>query len=530
MTRKRSPAHFIPGMTTKQTICLVILALTLIFKFWLIAEMEITDDADDPVNYVEQILMHRGLCYGPGTGEVGRLFFELRLPFRIGIEAAFLISTLLVVKALVEWPVNSYRALGLYLFVIFDPAVEELLSHLMSDQVWLVETLLGFACLVFFAGTTTKIRWAWVALAGLFLGFSTMTRSTFVPLTGIFLIWAVVAGGLARFKAHGRAVHLAAIRGCAVCLYSVALFYYSTCYHNSKANGFFGISALDSREYEEFYLCLQSVGDPTGDRYYPVDDDRLKLVASAGPRSRWFVEQLGKDSSFRKISQDVYGKPGLALCWFHWAVFETVDADGDLDKTFALFKDVEREIANAARENRLRVRSIVPLPDCRLPIVLSAVPACFGHVASLVTWEPSRYAWAWSGDEPRFADPRFTLALRRRPVTPSLTRDAIGVGLCAVYARVYAPLLAGLVLAVGAFLAGLVYRWRKIPAFTFRFLAQQIFLVAFIVYFLWYLLFDASGLLAVPRYLVFNNVMLPLLLVYYARKAGQLLAGKEFDL
>jgi hypothetical protein len=31
-------------------------------------------------------------------------------------------------------------------------------------------------------------------------------------------------------------------------------------------------------------------------------------------------------------------------------------------------------------------------------------------------------------------------------------------------------------------------------------------------------LFDASGLLAVPRYLVFNNVMLPLLLVYYARR------------
>ena len=519
-------------MTTKSNICLAVLALALIFKFWLIAGMEITDDLDDPVNYMKQILLNEGLCYGPGTGMVGGLFYHLGIPFRIGIEAAFLLATFASVSALLDSPAKSYLALGVFLFASFNPAVEELLSHLMSDQVWLVETLLGFSFFVFFAGTRAKICWAYAVLAGLFLGYSTITRSTFVPLLAIFGIWAALSCLLAWRKNKGRVVDYPAIGGCVICLYAVTIFYYDTCWHNAQANGFFGLSALDSREYQSFYLCLQSVGEPTGERYYPVDDGRLRLIASAGPRSRWFVDQLAKDSSFRKISEQVYGKPGLALCWFHWAVFETVDADGDLDKTFALFKDVEGEITQAGREGRLQVRPILPLPDCRVPIVLSAMPAAASHVTAMVMSEPSRYAYASDAGEPRFDDVRFTEALNRHPVALGPVRDHIGSALCVAYAYAYPPLLAGLGLAVAMFIVRLALRWRELPDFTFPFLAQQMFGVAFVVLFFWYLLFDASGLLAVPRYLVFNNAILPVLFAYYAREAWQVSAGwasKSFE-
>jgi hypothetical protein len=514
-------------MHAKQIICTVILVAAVVFKFWLIAEMEITDDTDDPVHYMEQILLHKGACYGPGTGDVGKFFYELGIPFRPGIEVGFLLATLLVIKALFEWPTQSGLALALYLFVIFNPAVEELLSHLMSDQVWLVEILAGFSLFVFFTGTSSKMRWISIALASLCLGFSTITRSTFVPLLAIFLVWALIGGALAAAKSRRLEINFPVVGGFALCLYAVALFYYSTCFMNSRYNGFFGLTAFDSREYQRFYMCLQSVGEPTGDRYYPVDDRRLKLIAQAGPRSSWFVEQLGKDYSFRRTSLETYGKPGIALCWFHWAVFETIDTDGDLPRTFALFKDVENEIAQAAEEKRLNVRPILPLPDCRLSVVRSALPAAFAHVASLITVQPSRYAWAWNSREPRFDDPDFSRSLHRTHVTPSPFREQIGLDLCAIYSRIYAPLLPCLAVALLAFFAGLIRRWSEMPAFSSCFLSQQIFLVAFVVFYLWYVLFDASGLLAVPRYLVFNNVMLPLLLVYYARRGYLLLADKS---
>ena len=183
-------------MKTKNIFCSCLLALGIIFKLWLIAEMEITDDPTDPANYVAQILFNWGLCYGPGTGYVGKLFYELGIPFRLGIEIAYLFASLLVLKALLEWPTRSFLALGLYLFVIFNPAPEELFSHLMSDQVWLVETMMGISFLVFFAGDRSRLRWLYILLSALCLGFSVITRSAMVPLTVAFLLLAMLSGTL----------------------------------------------------------------------------------------------------------------------------------------------------------------------------------------------------------------------------------------------------------------------------------------------------------------------------------------------
>ena len=335
-------------MSTKLIACWVILCAALLFKFWLIAEMEITDDTDDPAHYLEQILQHKGLCYGPGAGDVGKVFYDAGIPFRLGIEVGFLVAALLCVRAMLEWPTQSFVSLGLYLFVIFNPAVEELLSHLMSDQVWLVETLIGLSLIVFFAGATTRLRWLSITLASVFLGLATVTRSTFVPLLATFLIWATGAIVLSRIKTGRFVIDRPLVGGGLLCLYGIVLFYYSVCLTNARYNDFLGLNAFDSREYQCFYMCLQSVGEPTGEPYFPVDDHRLKLIAQAGPRSKWFVDQLARDVVFRQVSLETYGKPGIALCWFHWAVFETINTDGDLKKTFGFFDDIEHEIAQAA--------------------------------------------------------------------------------------------------------------------------------------------------------------------------------------
>jgi hypothetical protein len=511
---------------TKKTLCVGLLVLSIIFKFWLIAEMEITDDPDDPPNYVAQILVGGPSFFGPGTGCVGKLFRLIGIPFRDGIEVAYLVSCVLAVKALFDWPTRSYPSLGLFLFLSFNPAPEELFSHIMSDQVWLVEVLLGISLFVLFAETQRRRRWLYLVPAAVCLGFSTITRVTIIPLMAAFLLAAVMAAILYVVKTRRKAVDLQAIIGWIGCIGFIAIFNYSTCLYNSICYGYFGLSITDCREYRIFYMCLQSVGDPSGDKYYPVDDHRLSLVAQAGPVSHWFVDHMRTDLNFRRISQNAYGKYDFALPWFELVVFFNTVPNGDLRQGFAMFRMVENEISKAAEENRLKVRAIIPLPDSRIPIVLSAAPNALRQLSALITAEPAQYAWAWRNDEPKFDNPYFAQALTRRTVAPSPARENIGRALCTFYSFIYARLLFGLELSMGAYLVCGLYYWNKLPAMNLHSLAQQLFALFFFVVFFWYVLFSASGLQATSRYMVFQNVILPLLVVYYFREAWRIARGE----
>jgi len=512
-------------MIIQRTFCIGVVILSIIFKFWLIAEMEITDDPDDPPNYITQILVGGPSFFGPGTGCVGKLFSLIGIPFRDGIEIAYLASCLLAVKALFDWPTKSYLALGLFLFISFDPAPEELFSHIMSDQVWLVEVLLGISLFVTFAGTRKGVRWLYLALAAICLGFSTITRVTIIPLITSFLLWAVISGILWWLKNRQKSFDFQTVGGWIACVAFVGIFNYSTCFYNSIYKGYFGLSLTDSREYHEFYMCLQSVGDPTGDKYYPVDDHRLSLIAQAGPASHEFVDQMRTDLNFRRINQKAYGKYDFALTWFELVVFFNTIPNGNLHQGFAMFKEVENEISKASEEHRLKVRTIIPLPDCRIPIVMSAFPDALRHLSAFITTEPAQYAWAWGGSEPQFENVYFSQALTRRAVAPSPVRENIGKALCTFYSIIYSKMLLGLELGVDVYLGCGIYCWKKISTFSLHFLAQQFFVVFFVVLFFWYVLFDASGLVSSARYMVFQNVMLPLLLVYYFRQAWQIVRG-----
>jgi len=422
---------------------------------------------------------------------------------------------------------KSYLALGLFLFVSFNPAPEELFSHLMSDQVWLVEVLLGLSLYTAFADAPTRLRSLYLALAAVCLGLSTVTRTTQVPLLASFVLWALIGGTLGWLKNGRKAFDLHAVVGFATCLVFVVLLNYATCFYNSIHDGYFGLSAIDSREYRDFYMSLQSVGDPTGDPHYPVDDHRLGLVAQAGPVSHGFVDRMRTDQRFREVSRDTFGKYDFSLGWFHFIVFGNTLPNGDLSRGFAMFREVENEISKASAENRLKVRTILPLPDCRIPILLSVLPGALRDESALITTIPSQYAWAWGGDEAKFDNAYFSQALTRRAVAPSTLRENIGKALCAFYSAVYSNMLPGLMLAVGAYLACSVYSWKKNSAFCLRFPVQQLFGVFFVVLFFWYVFFHASGFPAVARYLVYQNVMLPLLLVYYFREAWQMVRSRD---
>jgi hypothetical protein len=509
-------------MISKKYLCAGVLVVVTLFKFWLIAEMEITDDPDDPPNYIAQILGSGPSFFGPGTGWFGKLFFHTGIPFRDGIEIFYLVSCVLLVRVLFAWPFQTWSALSLFVFLFFNPAPEELFSHMESDQIWLVETLLGLSLFNCFIFGRTMWRWLWLGLASLSLGFATITRMSIIPLVFSFLVWAAIAGVLWWLKCKPRRIDFPILAGTVACLILIGTLNVATCYYNFVQYHYFGLSIVDCREYADFYMSLQSVGDATGEKYYPVDEQRLGLIAKAGPISHWFVDHVNTDQNFRRIGREHYGTYDFALPWFCFVIYFNAVPSGDLNQGFAMFKEVEGEIAQAARENRIKVRRIIPLPDSRLGILLGAMPeACRSVHANIVT-EPTRYAWSEWPDEPKFESPAFTLALNRRTVTASPLRETIGEVLCTFYRTAYWPMLLTLEAVLAAYFAALLFQWRKVAGFSARFLGQQLYLVVSICFFGWYVLFIASGLLMSFRYVIFQNVMLPILLAYYAREAWRL--------
>lgn len=510
----------------KSRLCLIGFLLAVLFKFWLIWETEIIDARDDPHEYVLQILypINGGLSYPPGMGLVGRLFHDLGVPFRLGIEAAFMFALALVIKTLFAWPWKSFFGLGLFLLVLFDPALAELFSQLYSDQVWCIETMLGFSCFIFAFSAKSKLNWKWLALSAFFLGLSTITRTVFIPLL-ISIVGFALAGFVLIFFKHRQQNFQRNLALFALSIWTLSLglsiIYEGTCRYNSLRHGYFGISYIDSAEYKKFYFCLQSVGDPTGDAHFAIDENRRKLIAQAGPVSNWFIRQLEENNFYKQVGLDNFGKFEIPSGWFQWASFTATMTDGDYTTSFAIFRSIENEISEANRQGRLKVRPIIQLPDSRIPIVLKVLPEGLSKTITKLVHEPPIDSFAWKVENRRYVDPDFTSALTRRTVHESPLRESIWHFLVLVYTRLYTSVIFYFYLiALATFLTVLVFKLKRLQDLSF--LARQLFTIYFIALILWYALFDASGLAVSSRYLIFNHVMMPLLIGYYLSTTARL--------
>jgi hypothetical protein len=522
----------------RHILCLAMALLGMGLKFWLIAEMEIPDASDDPHEYVLQILhpANGGLSYPPGTGLVGRLFYDLKIPFRLGTEALFILATALVLRALLAWPSRSYLALGLFLFTILNPNPADEFSHLMSDQIWSVETMAGLSCVVLALEKGRSPRWAYLAPAVLLLGLTALTRSTFIPLFASLLLFVLLTFLFIAAKSGavlGRNYLTTALVSAWALLFGVGLIYYGDCFYNSKRFGYFGVSAVDCREYLKFYSCLQSVGEADGAPYFPIDENRRKLIREAGPTSRWLIGQVENNHGYKQVGMDHYGIYDIPAGWFQFAAFNAVlpAVDGDLRKAYARFQAVEDEITTAHREGRLKVRGVFLLPDSRLSLVWAAFPEGLEHTTAAVLYQPGPEAFTWTARKAKYESSEFSQAATRRTVYPGPLRENAWGILCAIYSRLYGlPAFCLYLASLAAFLVVEVWRWNPREKVPLAFLAQQLFTIFFAVHFLWYALFDASGVCVSPRYMLYQNVMLPLLIAYYlAAVARQVTPDKRPD-
>jgi len=497
----------------------------IVAKFWLVWESEIFDASDDPHEYILQILYpaNGGLAYPPGTGLVGQAFHGLGVPFRLGLEITFLVAGVLTIRALFAWPWKSSLALGLYSLFIFDPAVVDLFTHIFSDDVWLIETLLGLACFALSIETGLKPHWGRLSLAVLFLGLATITRSALIPTLVSILLFTLVSMILVLSKFRARTLKpqldLMALSLPSL-IFGISLIYGGTCVYDFSHHGYTGISYLDSDQYKRFYLCLQSVGEPTGDPHFPIDENRRKLIAQAGPDSKWFIRQIEANSTYKQAGLDHYGKDDIPAGWFHWASFTAAmdPATGDYLHAFSLFHSIEDEIAAADKLGIVKVRPIVSLPDSRIAIVMATFPNGLSNAFKETLHEPSSGSFASLSDMRThlYRSPEFTTALTRRAVTASPLRSSIWQGMASLYAWTYTPVaFVFYVLTLIVCAATLILKWKQLSDFPPSLVAPLFFTVFFVVFFFWYALFDASGMPVLSRYMILNHLLLVPLLCRY---------------
>lgn len=520
-----------PAYSLKQIVCLGALLLGVAGKFWLIGQCEIVDDYHDPSEYVLQILYpdNGGLGYGPGTGLFCRPFFEAGIPYRLGIETACILACLLTVRALFDWPGRAYLPTFLFLFALFDPNLAEQCSQMYSDPIWMVETMTGLALIVLAAERPGPPRWPYLFPAALALGMTTITRSVFIPLVAGLALFGLLALAviLARRPQRENRGRLGVFLLTMWTIFlGVGVIYFGTCVYHEKKFGFYGISVVDSNEYKTFYLCLQSVGEPTGVAYCPVDRARRNLIAAAGPNARWLMERLDQDREDNQAGFDQYGEYDIPSGQFDWATYHNVlpSCQGNLRGAFAFFKTVEDEIAAANRRGAVKVRPVLPLPDTRLGVVMSVYPEALGRTLAAALYEPVDSPILSSQDPSMYRYETFTRALHRRTVTDSPVRNRLWQGLGVLYSGLYGRiafyLFSGL---VAAFALALMGKGQLLPECPPKFLMEQLFVVMFFTILGWYSVFVASGLPPLSRYLIYNHVMMPMLAAYYLSRLVRLL-------
>lgn len=503
--------------------CLILFLLAIVLKLWLISGADIGDAANDPLVYVMQTLhpLSTASPYGPGTGLFASIFYHLGIPFRIGIEIAFMAALTWTLAALIGWPARNGLSCALFWFALFNPTPAALFASFYSDQVWMVETMLGLSFLVLALRDPVRAKTSSLLCAALLLGFATITRSCFAPLVACLVVFSGLAIALLRFRRAPAKFLLTFAGPMAVVILGIAAIYFTTCSYNAHRLGYSGLSAIDCREYRDFYLCLQSVGEPTGVARYPIGEERRNLIAQAGPESKSLMEQLDRETYFKEISREAFGTYDLASGWFHFAVFS---ANGsDIGKTYTRFRAIEREIHEAAAQGKLKTRQVLPLPDARLQLVLQEFHGALRSTILAAVHEPTPYPSGWSAQRPLYDNADFTRALTRQHVVDSPIRYQIWSLLRPVYAAIYRPaLLLFLLATMLAYWLFLLFRWSPTLGQPLALLARELFGLFFLALIFWYAFFDASGMPVQTRYMIYQNVMLPILLGHYFHAFRQL--------
>ena len=411
---------------------LIVAIALLLVKLLLVSRREILTDQYDAEAYVSASLDDLRSVLGgdqfhpPGASWVMALARLLGIPYRIFIEIFFATAAFLFFRPLAVWTrLGTTGVTLLYALLLFHPVLVLEMDRAMSDPVSVLCWLAGAGGILGFVAASGKKFPGWsLGLAIVSFAFAGITRSgegaiVFVEMLAVALLSILLFRGADRWRRR-RAIVACLCAGIANLATTQAL----SAWHFVNS-GYWGVSAVESREWGQLYSALLSLPVQRSDRYSLVNKATMDMAES-------FSEDL-RDMSpcFQKIESkhQIQDMPNYGV---QWAILSCLPGKGSA-KNYAKMRTISSDIVNSAREHNLQLSNpvfgIIPRPVAQW---LPFFPSSVAEVALDAVRIPgsTRAAQGYGDDE------LFNRALLRRAALVSVGENPEVVG----YQRFIRPL------------------------------------------------------------------------------------------
>jgi hypothetical protein len=403
---------------------LIIAIALLAVKLLLVSRREILTDQYDAEAYVSASLGDLRLAFGgdefhpPGASVVMALARLLGIPYRIFIEIFFAAAAFLFFRPLVVWTrLGTTGVTLLYALLLFHPVLVLEMDRAMSDPVSVFCWLAGVGGIIgFVAAPRDRFPWWSFGLAIVSFAFAGITRSgegaiVFVEMIAVASLSILLFRGADRWRRR---------RAIVACLCAVAANFTSaqalSAWHFVNS-GYWGVTAVESREWGQLYSALLSLPVERSDRYSLVNKATMDMAES-------FSEDLrGMNPCFQEIESkhQIEDIPNYGV---QWAIVSCLPGE-ESAKNYAKMRTISSDIVNGAREHNIQLSNpifgVIPRPIAQW---LSFLPSSVARVAfDAIRIPGSTRAAQGSGD-----DELFNRALLRRAALVSVGQNPEVVG------------------------------------------------------------------------------------------------------
>lgn len=342
---------------------LVIAIALLLLKLLLVSQREIVPEQHDAEAYASASLYDLRLIFfdsaghPPGAPLVMALARSLGIPYRVFIEVFLAVAAFLFFRPLVASMRLGMIAVTLsYGVLLFHPSLILEMDRAMSDSVSFFCWLMGAGGIIgFVAAPREKLpRWS-LGLVIVSFAFAGITRSgegtiILVEMVAVALLSILLFRGLDGWRRR---------RAVVACLCAVAANFAAvqalSAAHYLK-NGYWGASAVESREWWQLYSTLLSLPVERNDRYVLVNKATMDMAESFSGDLRNIgtcIQQV--EASFSTEELPNYGVP--------WVI------TGCLEETqtqYAKMRAMSADIHSGALEHHLHLSApllgIIPQP------------------------------------------------------------------------------------------------------------------------------------------------------------------------
>lgn len=356
---------------------LTIAVALLLLKLLLVSQREIVTEPNDAEGYVSASLDDLGLVvsgaayHAPGASLVMGLARSLGIPYRIFMEVFLAVAAFLFFRPLVVSMRLGIAAVTFsYGLLLFHPALILEMDRAMSDSVgflwWLAGTggILGFV-----AAPRENVPWWSLGLAIASFAFAGITRSGEGPIVFVEMV-AVASLSILLFRGVDGWRRRRAV---VACLCAVAANFTATQSLSAAHfvnSGYWGATAVESRQWWQLYSNLLSLPVQRNDRHVLVNKATLEMAES-------FSQDLRNMSTCFQQVEAQHSTDELPNFGAPWVIIGCLPGENS-SKNYARLPRISADIIDGAREHHLQFSAptlgVIPQPSAQwLPDLPSSI-------------------------------------------------------------------------------------------------------------------------------------------------------------